>query len=66
MNTFKNERQSKEPKKDTSGKDKKQPKTKKARDNAKWAWKKIPPPQGSPQTKDVEGKTYHWCVNHQA
>ena len=65
-NTFKNKRQSKEPKKDTSGKDKKQPKTKKARDNAKWAWKKIPPPQGSPKTKDVEGKTYHWCVNHQA
>ena len=65
-NTFKNKRQSKEPKKDTSGKDKRQPKTKKARDNAKWGWKKIPPPQGSPKTKDVEGKTYYWCINHQA
>ena len=27
---------------------------------------KIPPPQGSPKTKVVDGKTYHRCVNHQA
>ena len=31
-----------------------------------WAWKDVPPPAGSPQTKVVETKTYHWCLNHLA
>ena len=31
-----------------------------------WAWKKIPPPTGTSSIKTVDGKTYHWCTNHQA
>jgi hypothetical protein len=30
----------------------------------RWAWKDVPPPSGSPHTKVVDGKTYHWCGNH--
>jgi hypothetical protein len=32
----------------------------------KWAWKDVEPPTGSPYTKTVEGKTYHWCPKHSA
>lgn len=32
--------------------------------NSKWAWKKTPPAEGDPQTKQFESKTYHWCINH--
>ena len=32
----------------------------------KWAWKKIPPSDQDPKEKKVEGRTYHWCTNHQA
>ena len=26
-----------------------------------WAWKKLPPKDKAPKTKEVNGKTYHWC-----
>jgi hypothetical protein len=32
----------------------------------KWAWKNIAPTTGSPHTKMVEGKAYHWCPEHKA
>jgi hypothetical protein len=32
----------------------------------KWAWKDVEPPTGSPHTKAVDGKTYHWCPKHSA
>jgi len=28
------------------------------------AWKKQAPKDGEPKTKEVEGKTYHWCTGH--
>jgi len=30
------------------------------------AWKKAPPKAGSPETKNISGKTYHWCKYHNA
>jgi hypothetical protein len=32
----------------------------------KWAWKDVEPPTGSPHTKTVDSKTYHWCPKHSA
>jgi len=32
----------------------------------KFAWKKVPPKLGEALTKEVDGKTYHWCVKHKA
>ena len=29
-------------------------------------WKSVPPAEGTPQTKEVFHKTYHWCVKHRA
>lgn len=34
------------------------------RRNDKWAWKKVPPKDNEPQSKSVNGKTYHWCDEH--
>ena len=28
-------------------------------------WKKVPPKDREPDTKVVEGRTYHWCTKHQ-
>lgn len=49
------------------GKDdgKKRGKNKKNTDN-KYAWKKVPPKEEESHTKDVNGKTYHWCPHHSA
>ncbi len=30
------------------------------------AWKKLPPKDGEPTTKEVPGKKYHWCVHQMA
>jgi hypothetical protein len=30
------------------------------------AWKKLPPKDGEPQTKEVNGKKFQWCVHHMA
>ena len=30
----------------------------------KWAWKTTPPRPGQKHTKVFEGRTYHWCPNH--
>lgn len=30
------------------------------------AWKKQPPKDGEPTTKEVAGKKYQWCVHHMA
>jgi hypothetical protein len=30
------------------------------------AWKRLPPKDGEPATKDVGGKKYQWCVHHMA
>jgi hypothetical protein len=32
----------------------------------KYAWKKEPPKEGQPKTKEVKGRTYHWCEEHMA
>ena len=31
-----------------------------------WAWKKIPPAEGEPESKEMKGRLYHWCIGHQA
>ena len=28
-------------------------------------WKKVPPKEGEPKTKQKNGKTYYWCEDHQ-
>ena len=33
-------------------------------DKYKWAWKKVTPCKGMKKTKQVSGKTYHWCTKH--
>ena len=38
---------------------------KKKQDEAKWAWKKIPP-KNNQKTKVVDSKTYYWCPKHEA
>jgi hypothetical protein len=51
------------------GKFKKAPKpSKKKSDEDKWAWKKVPPQAGDPNTKRMPGfdKDHHWCDDHQA
>jgi hypothetical protein len=30
------------------------------------AWRKLPPKDGEPTTKEVSGKTYQWCIHHMA
>jgi hypothetical protein len=30
----------------------------------KWSWKNIKPGDGEKQSKEFEGKTYHWCTGH--
>ena len=35
-------------------------------DPDKWEWKKVPPNEGDPNTKDFQNKKYHWCIKHQA
>jgi hypothetical protein len=35
-------------------------------DDPKYAWKLVKPKHGEPLTKDVNGKTYHWCPKHTA
>jgi hypothetical protein len=42
----------------------KREKARKARAVKKWAWKSVPPKEGEPKSKNVEGKTYNWCLNH--
>jgi predicted RNA-binding protein YlxR (DUF448 family) len=41
---------------------------KKAKEAAKmaerYAWKLVPPETGEPRTKEVNGKTYHFCMHH--
>jgi hypothetical protein len=42
--------------------------SKKFADEEKWAWKKIPPKEGEPQSKQMPDfdKVHHWCEDHQA
>jgi hypothetical protein len=42
--------------------------SKKSADEEKWAWKKIPPMEGEPQSKQMPDfdKVHHWCEDHQA
>jgi hypothetical protein len=49
-----------------SGKGKKP--SKKDADEEKWAWKKVPPKEGEPQSKQVPDfdKIHHWCEDHKA
>ena len=30
------------------------------------AWRKLPPKDGDPTTKEVAGKKYQWCIHHMA
>jgi hypothetical protein len=49
-----------------SGKGKKP--SKKAAGEEKWDWKKVPPKEGEPQSKQMPDfdKIHHWCEDHQA
>ncbi len=38
----------------------------KAHQKKEEAWKKLPPKDGKPTTKDVAGKKYQWCIHHMA
>jgi hypothetical protein len=38
----------------------------KAHQKKEEAWKKLPPKDGEPTTKDVAGKKYQWCIHHMA
>jgi hypothetical protein len=42
--------------------------SKKSTDEDKWAWKKVPPKEGEPQSKQMPDfdKIHHWCEDHQA
>jgi hypothetical protein len=55
--------QAKKGKEGTAKKKKGTPKKGKSNDG-KFAWKNVPPREGSPTTKQVEGKTYNFCPNH--
>jgi hypothetical protein len=32
----------------------------------KYTWKREPPKEGQPKTKEVKRRTYHWCKEHTA
>lgn len=36
----------------------------KKRQKADEAWMRVPPKAGEPETKEVNGKTWHWCIHH--
>jgi hypothetical protein len=42
--------------------------SKKSADEEKWAWRKIPPKEGEPQSKQMPyfDKIHHWCEDHQS
>jgi hypothetical protein len=42
--------------------------SKKFTDEDKWAWNKVPPKEGEPQSKKMPDfdKIHHWCEYHQA
>jgi hypothetical protein len=42
--------------------------SKKSADEEKWAWTKIPPMEGEPQSKQIPDfdKVHHWCEDHHA
>jgi len=33
---------------------------------SKDSWKKVEPKGGEPLTKEMKGKTFHWCIHHKA
>ena len=35
------------------------------RNEGSYAWKDVAPKSGDPKSKDVKGKTYYWCTNHE-
>ena len=37
---------------------------KSAKMSERYAWKLLPPTSGEAKTKEVDGKTYHFCMNH--
>jgi hypothetical protein len=49
-----------------TNKDKKGKKSKKNKQNkdSKWAWLTVPPKDGEPTTKTVDGTEWHWCKHH--
>jgi hypothetical protein len=38
----------------------------KAHQKKEEAWKKLPPKDDEPTTKDIAGKKYQWCIHHMA
>ena len=52
--------------KNNSNKNKKIKKKEKKSEVDKYAWKDKPPKDGAPNTRQWGGKTYHWCLNHNA
>lgn len=48
------------------GKSKKKSNKNKKRQNEDMSWKKKPPKDGEPTTKQVQGKDWHWCLDHMA
>jgi hypothetical protein len=47
-------------------KPKKKPNKNKKRQNEDMSWKKKPPKEGEPTTKQVQNNTWHWCLDHLA
>ena len=47
-------------------KQKKKPNKNKKRQNEDMTWKKKPPKDGEPTTKQVQNKTWYWCLDHLA
>ena len=50
-----------------TGSDKKSQDGKKGprKNEGSYAWKDVAPKVGDPKSKDVKGKTYYWCTNHE-
>ena len=61
------------PQSKTNNPDQAKPKTRNQKNNrdkrcqrADEAWKKVAPKQGEPKTRQEKGRTWNWCMHHQA
>ena len=52
--------------KGNENKSQKKKKSKGKANDARWAWKKVPPKEGECKTKVHNDRTYHWCKMHLA
>jgi len=66
LNAKKNEKESQQYGKSNEKKGGNKKKKRGSNNPASWAWKKVPPKDGEPTTKNRDNKTYHWCQDHSA